>query len=100
MALFFLIGLMKIKSQPMFVSLLRRECATTRTAAPEKWCSKTNRENGKTESTRSLNFHLDDLQQKVHDAHAVMVKEGKKITAAVLRDKFLGRDVPQKIPTY
>ena len=54
-----------------------KECATTRTADPEKWCSKTNREDGKTESTKSLNYHLDDLKQKVHNAHALMVKEGK-----------------------
>ena len=75
-----------------------KECATTRTADPEKWCSKTGRENGKTESSKSLNFHLDDLQQKVHSTHAQMVREDKQITAAGLRDKFLGRDVPQKIP--
>jgi site-specific recombinase XerD len=75
-----------------------KECATTRTADPGKWCSKTNREDGKTETTKSLNFHLEDLQQKVHNAHAVLVKEGKNITAAGLRDKFLGRDIPQRIP--
>ncbi len=75
-----------------------KECATTRTANPEKWCSKTNREDGKTEATKSLNFHLDTLQQKVLDVHTLMVKEGKAVTAASLRDKFLGRDIPQKVP--
>jgi len=75
-----------------------KECATTRTADPEKWCSKTNREDGRTETTKFLNAHLDDLQQKVHNAHAAMVKEEKPITASSLRDKFLGRDIPQKVP--
>lgn len=75
-----------------------KECATMRTADPEKWCSKTNREDGKTESTKSLNFHLDTLQQKVLDVHTLMVKEGKAVTAVSLRDKFLGRDIPQKVP--
>ncbi|WP_419802806.1 Arm DNA-binding domain-containing protein [Mucilaginibacter sp.] len=79
------------------VNGIPKECATTRTADPEKWCSKTNREGGKTESTKSLNYHLDDLQQKVHNAHALLVREGKHITAACLRDKFLGRDKPQKV---
>ncbi|RYE23746.1 MAG: hypothetical protein EOP45_06555 [Sphingobacteriaceae bacterium] len=59
---------------------------------------KTNRESGKTESSKSLNYHLDDLQQKVHNAHALLVKEGKRITAAGLRDKFLGRDIAKKAP--
>lgn len=77
---------------------ISNECATTRTADPAKWCPKTNRKEGKTEFTKALNFHLDNLQQKVHEAHAMMVKEGKTITAARLRDKFLGRDIPQKIP--
>jgi hypothetical protein len=48
---------------------VQKECATTRTADPEKWCSKTSREDGKTEITKSLNAHLDDLQQKVHNVH-------------------------------
>ncbi|MDR3696945.1 MAG: Arm DNA-binding domain-containing protein, partial [Mucilaginibacter sp.] len=33
-----------------------KECATTRTAHPEKWCTKTGRETGKNEPSRSLNF--------------------------------------------
>jgi site-specific recombinase XerD len=74
------------------------ECATTRTADPEKWCAKTGRETGKTEPSRSLNFHLDDLQQKVHNVHAQMVRDDDEITAAALRDKFLGRDKPQNLP--
>lgn len=77
---------------------IANECATTRTADPGKWCPKTNREGGKTESSKSLNCHLNDLQQKVHDAHALLVKEGKRITAARLRDKFLGRDIAKKAP--
>jgi site-specific recombinase XerD len=75
-----------------------KECATTRTADPEKWCTKTGRETGKTEPSRSLNFHLDDLQQKVHNVHAQMVRDDDEITAASLRDKFLGRDKPQNVP--
>jgi hypothetical protein len=39
-----------------------KECATTRTADLERWCSKSNRKNGKTEITKCLNSHLDDLQ--------------------------------------
>ncbi|WP_259065005.1 site-specific integrase [Mucilaginibacter sp. X4EP1] len=75
-----------------------KECATTRTADPEKWCAKTGRETGKTEPSRSLNFHMDDLQQKVHNVHAQMVRDDDEITAASLRDKFLGRDKPQNVP--
>ncbi|MHB8208663.1 site-specific integrase [Mucilaginibacter sp.] len=75
-----------------------KECATTRTADPEKWYAKTGRETGKTEPSRSLNFHLDDLQQKVHNVHAQMVRDDDEITASSLRDKFLGRDKPQNVP--
>ncbi|MDR3694789.1 site-specific integrase [Mucilaginibacter sp.] len=75
-----------------------KECATTRTADPEKWCAKTGRETGKTEPSRFLNFHLDDLQQKVHNVHAQMVRDDDEITAAAARDKFLGRDKPQNLP--
>jgi len=75
-----------------------KECATTRTADPEKWCSKTNRESGKNETSKSLNFHLDDLQKRADEAHAQLVKARKAITAEALRDKFLGRDTPQKSP--
>lgn len=77
---------------------VQKECATTRTADPEKWCSKTSREDGKTEITRSLNAHLGDLQQKVHNVHAQMVKQDLPISAASLRDKFLGRDTPKRGP--
>lgn len=80
------------------VARVSKECATTRTADPEKWCSKTNRESGKSETSKSLNFHLDELQRKVDEAHAQLVKARKAITAEALRDKFLGRDRTQKVP--
>ncbi|MEO6849400.1 MAG: site-specific integrase [Mucilaginibacter sp.] len=80
------------------VNGIPKECATSRTADPAKWCSKTNREDGKNETTRSLNYHLDDLVKKVDEAHAQLVKDRKPLTAEALRDKFLGRDVPQKTP--
>ena len=63
------------------VNGLPKECATTRTADPDKWCANTGRENGKTEPSRSLNFHLDDLQQKVHNVHAQMVRDDEEITS-------------------
>jgi hypothetical protein len=77
---------------------VQKECATTRTADPERWCSRSSRENGKTEVTKSLNFHLDDLVKKVDEAHAQLVKDRKKVTAENLRDKFLGRDLGEKQP--
>ncbi len=76
---------------------ITKECATTRTADPEKWCSKTNRESGKNETSKSLNFHLDDLQKRTDEAHAQLVRDRKTITAEALRDKFLGRDRPKKV---
>jgi site-specific recombinase XerD len=80
------------------VNGIPKECATTRTADPAKWCSKTNRESRKNETSKSLNFHLDELQKKVDETHAQLVKGRKTITAEALRDKFLGRDRPQKVP--
>jgi len=80
------------------VNGIPKECATTSTADPEKWCSKTNREGGKNETSKSLNYHLDNLQKKVDEAHTQLVKDRKTITAEALRDEFLGRDIPQKIP--
>lgn len=65
---------------------------------PGKVVAKTGRETGKTEPSRSLNFHLDDLQQKVHNVHAQMVRDDDEITAAALRDKFLGRDKSRNSP--
>lgn len=55
------------------VNGIPKECATTSTADPEKWCSKTNLESGKNETSKSLNYHLDNLQKKVDEAHTQLV---------------------------
>lgn len=70
----------------------RSEVTTGRSIDPLQWNPRLGRAKGYKESVKSFNFYLDDLQVKIHEAHSQLTKENQKITAQMLRDRFLGKD--------
>src|ERR1700712_3830326 len=68
------------------------EFSVSRKSSPDRWCSKSHRENGTKDSTKGLNSYLDDLQRLLAEAHLKLMNERKKITALSLKNKFLDRN--------
>lgn len=68
------------------------EISVNRKASPDRWCSKSHRENGTKDSTKGLNSYLDDLQRKLAEVHLKLMNERKKVTALSLKNKFLDRN--------
>ena len=67
------------------------ELTISRKSSPDRWCSKSHRENGTKDSTKGLNSYLDDLQRRLVEVHLQLIDERKKITALSLKNKFLDR---------
>lgn len=67
------------------------ELTISRKSSPDRWCSKSHRENGKKDSTKGLNSYLDELQRRVVEAHLKLIDERKKITAISLKNTFRNR---------
>lgn len=67
------------------------ELTISRKSSPDRWCSKSHRENGTKDSTKGLNSYLDELQRRVVVAHLKLFDEQKKITAISLKNKFRDR---------
>ncbi|WP_138724797.1 site-specific integrase [Pedobacter ureilyticus] len=69
----------------------RVELATGRSCEPDRWHSKSGRATGTKEKYRLFNTSLDQLQNKVYDAHAKLVQSGMEITAQSIRDVLVGK---------
>ncbi|MNK02919.1 Tyrosine recombinase XerD [compost metagenome] len=75
-----------------------KEVSTGRKCEPGRWCSQSNREKGSKESTKLLNIYLDEWEKKVEEAHTLLTKERKEITAFTLKQKFTGNEPKVKVP--
>jgi hypothetical protein len=62
------------------------ELIVSRKSSPDRWCSKSHRENGTKDSTKGLNSHLDEIQSRLVEAHLKLINERKKITAISLKN--------------
>ncbi|WP_370632871.1 Arm DNA-binding domain-containing protein [Pedobacter sp. MC2016-14] len=69
----------------------RAEVTTGRSCEPSQWNTISGRSNGKKEEVKSFNVYLDDLQNKVFEAHRQLTEKDDPITAERLRDQFQGR---------
>lgn len=69
----------------------RVELATGRSCEPHRWHSKSGRATGTKEKYRLFNTSLDQLQNKVYDAHVKLVQSGMEITAQSIRDVLVGK---------
>jgi site-specific recombinase XerD len=74
----------------------RSEVTTGRSCDPSFWNTSSNRCNGKREEIKSLNAYLDDLQNKIYEAHRQLTEKCTTITAEKLRDHFLGKEEKQR----
>lgn len=69
----------------------RAETTTGRDCLPARWNAQAGRANGTKEEIKTFNAYLDDLQQKVYEAHRQLTEDGALVTAETLRNKFLGK---------
>ena len=73
----------------------RSEVTTGRSCNPTAWNINSGRCVGKKEEIKSLNAYLDNLQNKVFEAHRQLTEKDHLITAAGLRNHFQGREEKQ-----
>lgn len=69
----------------------RAETITGRLCEPGRWNSQSGRANGTKEEIKAFNAYLDDLQNKIYEAHRQLTLADRLITAETIRDKFLGK---------
>ena len=69
-----------------------KEIASKRYIDPGKWNSKMQKAIGTTEEVRSLNSYLKTFEQKVYDAHHLLIKDNATTTSASLKSKLVGSD--------
>jgi len=74
----------------------RCEVTTGRCCDPIQWSTSSGRCNGKKDEVKSLNAYLDDLQNKVFEAHRQLTEKDDTITAEKLRDQFQGKVAKQR----
>jgi site-specific recombinase XerD len=69
----------------------RSEVSAGRECEPSKWNSHAGRAIGTKEDIKALNCYLDSLQNKVKNAHQILIYGGKPIAAESLRNQFSGK---------
>lgn len=74
----------------------RSEVTTGRSCEPSQWNAISGRGNGKKEGMKSFNAYLDNLQNKVFEAHRQLTEKNDLITAKQLRDQFQGKAEKQR----
>ncbi|MFD2287568.1 Arm DNA-binding domain-containing protein [Pedobacter petrophilus] len=74
----------------------RSEVTTGRSCDPSAWNVISGRCNGKKEEIKSFNAYLDNLQNKVFEAHRQLTEKDDTITAERLRDHFQGKVEKQR----
>ncbi|MDQ1138646.1 site-specific integrase [Pedobacter agri] len=60
---------------------------------PEKWNTKSGRQDGKKEDVRSFNAYLDNLQSMINQVYRDLFDAGEVITAEGIKCRFVGREV-------
>ena len=60
---------------------------------PEKWNTKSGRQDGKKEDVRSFNAYLDNLQAMINQVYRDLFDAGEIITSERIKCKFIGREV-------
>ncbi|WDF57164.1 site-specific integrase [Mucilaginibacter sp. KACC 22063] len=70
----------------------RSEVTTGRECLPERWNAAAGRVNGSKEEIRAFNAYLDDLTQKVYEAHRQLSEANLTISAETIKNKLTGKD--------
>ena len=71
----------------------RAEISTNRKVEVSKWDSADQRAKGRSEAARILNDYLDNLDSKVKREYNALNERGVVITATVLRDNLIGKNL-------
>lgn len=74
----------------------RSEITSGKSCAPLSWNASSGRCNGKNEEIRSLNTYLDNLENKLFEAHRHLTELAIDITAKKLRDHLQGKVEKQR----
>lgn len=69
----------------------RAEMSAGRECDPKRWNSHARRAIGTKEETRALNSYLNSLQNKVRNAHQVLIDTDQSVTAQSLQNQFTGK---------
>jgi len=82
------------KPKPIYMRItvegIPKELSAGRDCDPKKWSSRVNRGKGDREDTRLLNRHLESLETRIEEIHTRLIREGVKVTAQVIKNRYLG----------
>ncbi|MBI6117612.1 site-specific integrase [Salegentibacter maritimus] len=73
----------------------RTDFTTSRKIDASKWNSQTNSARGNSVQARALKRYLDDMRASLYEIHDRLVREGKKISARIIKDIYLGKEEKQ-----
>ncbi|MDT0641235.1 site-specific integrase [Zunongwangia sp. F363] len=73
----------------------RAEFSTSRKIKLQAWNSKSGKAKGTSEEARAVNRFIDHIRASLYDIHDRLVREGKKISAKVIKDIYLGKEDKQ-----
>ncbi|ATN07287.1 MULTISPECIES: site-specific integrase [Weeksellaceae] len=68
------------------------EISTKRHILPTRWNSQSQKVAGSSEESRSINFYLKSLEQKVYDTYHQMIRDKETPTCEALKNKLIGKD--------
>jgi site-specific recombinase XerD len=70
-----------------------KEISTGQYCESSRWNSKGNRAIGTNQDSKTINAYLDALQHKIADLHLQFTKEGSEVTAELIKQRYLGKDL-------
>lgn len=70
----------------------RAELSTNESINTTLWDSGQQRAKGRSECARTLNYHLDSLENKVKREYNSMLEHEQEISALIIRDKLTGKN--------
>lgn len=74
---------------------VRTELSTHRFIYPDEWDPKRGLAKGRTSDVQELNYHLEGLRQKLHNAETELIKTGREVTCINIK-RILNGDVETK----
>lgn len=73
----------------------RIDFTTSRKIDASKWNSHTNSARGNSMEAKALKRYLDDMRASLYEIHDRLVREGKKISAKIIKDIYFGKEEKQ-----
>ncbi|PRX52246.1 site-specific integrase [Salegentibacter salegens] len=73
----------------------RTDFTTSRKIDAAKWNSHTNSTRGNSTEAKALKRYLDDMRAAIYDIHDRLVREGKRVSAKIVKDIYMGKGEKQ-----